>query len=321
MAFSQNITFNDTSPLPYLACLVPGISVELQEKLRNITNAVFLPLNLVMASLSFLSNLLLFVAVARMKTRQHPALKLLCSLAISDLLWAVVDFSRGIRKAAHIHLCPAKREEYTYISILCVFATLSNLAVISKDRYRAVQRPRWYRAHMTKSRALKEGIASWLLSLILVIVTFILSRLLPEKRFLAHIVGVIFYLGCLIVIISCYAGIFVANRRHSRYMSQKKMQSLAALEREKQLAWTIGFILLALGITFLPALATPIVLTTMGYRGLAPFRPYFMVLITFNGLINPLINCRRNDAIRRSIRGIFVRRRATRCVPTETVIP
>ena len=321
MAFSTNITFNETSPLPYLACLIPGISVELQEKLRAITNSVFVPLHLVMASLSFLSNLLLLVSVVRMKTRQHPSLRLLCSLAVNDLLWAAVVFSRGMRKATHIYLCPTKREEYTYICILCLFATLSNLAVISRDRYRAVQRPRWYRVHMTKSRALKEAIASWLISLTLVTVTFILSRLLPEKRFLAHILGVTFYLGCLVIIISCYTGIFVANRRHKKDMLQKEMQSLAALKREKQLAWTIGFILLALGITFLPALACPIVLTTMGYRGLAPFRPFFTILITFNGLINPLINCGRNDAIRRSIRDLFVCKRVTHFVRRATVVP
>ena len=319
MAFSPNITVNETSHLPYLACLIPGFSTELQEKLRNITNSVVLPLNLVMASMSFLSNLFLLVAVARMKTRQHPSLKLLCSLAISDLLWAVVSFSREMRKATHIHLCPTKREEYIYISMLCLFATMSNLAAISKDRYRAVRRPRWYRVHMTKSRALKEATVSWSLSLTLVILVFVSSRLLPEKRFLAHILGVIFYLVCLIIIITCYSGIFVANSRHKKYMFQREMQSLAALKREKKLAWTIGFILLALGVTFLPALASPIVLTTMGYRGLAPFRPFIMVLITFNGLINPLINCGRNDAIRRSIRGLFVCRKATCCVPRVAV--
>ena len=321
MAFSSNITFNVTIPLPYLACLIPGISVELQEKVRNITNSVILPLHLVMASLSFLNNLLLLVAVARMKTRRHPSLNLLCSLAISDLLWAVVGFSRGMRKATHLHLCPTKREEYTYASMLCLFATMSNLAAISRDRYRAVRRPRWYRAHMTKSRALKEAIVSWSSSLILVTLVFFLSRLLPEKRFLQHVLGIVFYLLCLITIITRYAGIFVASRRHGKHMFQKEMQSLAALNRERQLAWTIGFILLALGITFLPALASPVVLTTMGYRGLAPFRPFIMVLITFNGLINPLINCGRNGAIRRSARDIFLCRRGTRCVPGEAVVP
>ena len=322
MAFLPNITFNGpsgTSPSPYLACLIPGISDELQEKLRNITNSVFLPLHLVMASLSFLSNLLLLVAVARMRTRQHPSIKLLCSLAISDWLWAVVGFSRSLRRATHIHLCPANREEYTYVSILCLYATLSNLAFISKDRYRAIRRPRWYRAHMTRSRALKEALVSWSLSVTIVILAFILTRLLPEKGFLVHIVGVTFYLACLIIIITCYTGIFMANKRHNRFMFQREMQSLAALKREKQLAMTIGFILLVLAITFLPALASPIVLTTMGYRGLDPFRPFFMVLITFNGLINPLINCGRNNAIRRSLRDLIVCRRAARCVPSVAV--
>lgn len=320
MAFLPNITFNETSPLPYLACLVPDISVELQEKLRDVTNSVFLPVDLIMASLSFLSNLLLLVAVARMRTRQHPSLMLLCSLSISDLLWGALCFSRGIRKATHVHLCPTKRKEYTYISILCLFATLSNLAVISRDRYRAVRRPQWYRIHMTRSRALKEAFASWLSSVTLVFLVFVLSRLLPQKRFLVHFMGVLFYLVCFIIIITCYTGIFVASRRHNKHMSQKGRQSLAALKREKQLAWTVGFILLALGFTFLPALASPIVLTIMGYSK-SPFRLFFTVFITFNGLINPLINCGRNDSIRRSIRDLFVCIRVTRHVRRAAVVP
>lgn len=177
MDFLPNITFNKSSPLPYLECLVPDISVELQEKLRDVTNSVLLPLDLIMASLSLLSNLLLLVAVARMKSRQHPSLILLCSLSVSDLLWAALCFYRDIRKATHLHLCPTNREENAYISILCLFATLSNLAVISKDRYQAVSNPQWYRNHK---------------SVTAVLLVFMLSRFLPEKRFLVFFVGVAF---------------------------------------------------------------------------------------------------------------------------------
>lgn len=322
MAFLPNSTFNESSPLPYLACLVPGVSVEVQEKMRGITNSVLLPLDLIMASLSFLGNLLLLVAVRRIKSHQHPSLMLFCSLSVSDLLYAAMCFYRDVRKATHLHLCPTKREENTYIAILCLFATLSNLAVISEDRYRAVSRPRWYRSHMTRSLALKKASASWLVSVTAVLLVFMLSRLLPEKKFLMYFLGVIFFVMCVIIIIASYIGIFVADRRHKKKMLQQRQggQSLAALKREKQLARTVGFILLALVLTFLPALASPIVLTITGYR-IAPFRQFFTVFITFNGLMNPLINCGRNDAIRRSVRDLFVCSRATKHVPRGAVVP
>lgn len=321
MGFLPNITNNNSSPLPYLECLVPDVTVEVQEKIRDIINYVFLPLDMIMASLSFLSNVLLVVAVARMKSRQHPSRMLLCSLAISDILYAAFCLYRDTRKATHEHLCPAKREEDTYISILCLFATLSNLAVISKDRYRAINRPQWYRNHMTRSRALKEAFASWLSGVAAVLLVLALNHFLPEKRFLVYLVGVLFYLACVIIIVVSYIGIFVANRRHNKNMSRVSKQSRAALRREKQLAKTIGFILLALVLTLLPALATPIVLTIMGYRSKSPFRQFFTVFVTLNGLINPLINCGRDETIRKSVRNLFVCKRATRHVPGAAVVP
>lgn len=323
MAFLSNNTVNKSSPLPYLKCLVPDISVEAQEKLRNITNSVLLPLDLIMASLSLLSNLLLLVAIARMKGRQHPSLILLCSLSISDLLWAGLCFYKDIRKATHKHMCPKRNSEAnTYISILCLFSTLSNLAVLSKDRHRAVNSPQWYRNHATRSRAFKQASVSWILSVTAVLLVFMLSRLLPVKAFLVHFLGVIFYVVCVIVLISSYVGIFVASRRHSKNMVQHgRHLSLAVLKREKRLAKTVGFILLALVFTLLPALGSPIILTIMGYRSKAPFRLFFTVFITLNGLMNPLINCGRNNTIRKSVRDLFLCSRATKHTPRSAVVP
>lgn len=113
----------------------------------------------------------------------------------------------------------------------------------------------------------------------------------------------------------------MANRRHKKNMSQHGRRPLAVLKREKQLAKTIGFILLALVFTFLPALASPVILTIMGYRSKAPFRPFFTIFITFNGLMNPLINCGRNDTIRRSVRDLFACSKATKHVPGAAVVP
>lgn len=321
MTFLGNKTMNTSSPRPYLACLVADASVDVQEKLRDIANFVFLPLDLLMASLSFLSNLLLLTAVARMKARQHPSLMLLCSLSVSDMMWAGLCFYRDIRKVTHEFLCPPKREENTFMSIMCLFATLSNLAFISKDRFRAVGYPQWYRNHMTRSRALKEASVSWLLSTAAMMLVFVLSRKLPEKRFLVYAMGVIFYFTCFVTIIICYIGIFVASRRHKKGLYQEGIQTQLVLKREKQLAMTIGLILLILVFTFLPALASPIVLTIMGYKSKDPFRPFFTVFITLNGSMNPLINCGRNAAIRRSVRELFGCNGAARHVPTVAVAP
>ena len=134
---------NSTTPLPYLACLFPVTSKETQQNLRFVSNTVLLPLNMTLNFMSFTANFLLLVAVARIKVRQHPSLILLCSLSSSDLIWAVLSFYRNTKIIVHIHNCPSSGAEEIYLSIWYIFATLSNLTFISKDRFGAVRKPLW----------------------------------------------------------------------------------------------------------------------------------------------------------------------------------
>ena len=324
MAFQEpNGTTNDSSPLPYLACLVPDVSMEIQQKLRFITNSVLLPLDMTLAAMSFVSNCLLLISVVRIRTRQHPSLVLLCSLSVSDLISAAIYLYRDTRKAVHIHLCPPNSQAETYLSRLCIFATLSNLTVISKDRFRAIHRPQWYLNHVTKSRVLKEAFTSWLLSASAVLFILGVFQLLPEKSvFIKNIISVIFYVVCSLIIIVCYIGIFVVNRSHRKNMTRLRARhSAAVIERERKLAITVGLILLALVFTFLPALATPLVLSVMGYRSKSPFRSFFTIFITLNGILNPMINCGRNETIRRSARRLFDCKRHLRHFPSAYVAP
>ena len=56
--------------------------------------------------------------------------------------------------------------------------------------------------------------------------------------------------------------------------------------------------LIALVFTHLPALITPNVLNVLGYyKNKAPFEPFFMIFVTLNGLLNPLINFARNETL------------------------
>ena len=323
MAFAFNESANHSTPLPYLSCLVPGVSMEIQETLRFITNSVLRPLSLTLAFMSFIANCLLLVVVARMKTRTHPSFILLCSLSVSDIMWAAICFYREVRVAMHIHHCPQSREEETYLSIWCLFTTLNSLAIISNDRYRAVNKPRWYFNHMTMSRALKEALIGWLSSATTVLIVYVVVNFLPEKvKFINNMIAVIFCVACIFTIIASYIGIFVAIRRHRKSTTAQDgiRQSVAALNREKKLAFTVGFILVTLVFTFLPALASPIVLTLVGYKSKAPFRSLIFLFINLNGLLNPVINCGRNEAIQGSLRRLFGCQRRVRRVSSAAVV-
>lgn len=194
MAYPPNSTANHSGPLPYLRCLVSGVSMEIQQQLRFITNSVFRPLDMTLAVMSFLSNCILLIAVARIKPRAHPSLMLVCSLSMSDLAWATVTLYKGIRKVSHPHLCPPARGEDSYLSRAYFFVTLSNLAFMSKDRFRAVRSPRWYFNHVIKSRVLKEAFTSWPLGITAVLFILVCFTFLPKKaEFIKKVIRLIFY--------------------------------------------------------------------------------------------------------------------------------
>ena len=94
--------------LPYEACLIPHIPQDVQHTLRNIANFVVIPVDMLLASLSLVCNLLVLAAVIRTRSLHHPSLLLLCSLSITDILWAIFTIVRNIETVTHEHLCPGK---------------------------------------------------------------------------------------------------------------------------------------------------------------------------------------------------------------------
>ena len=67
------------------------------------------------------------------------------------------------------------------------------------------------------------------------------------------------------------------------------------------MANTVGLILLALVITFLPGLVTPLVLNAKGVPNVQLYRPFYGFGLLLNGLLNPLLNFGRNKEMRRAL--------------------
>ena len=101
-----------------------------------------------------------------------------------------------------------------------------------------------------------------------------------------------------------YVGIFISNKRQRQTIHQHGGHMLTALRREKRLANTVGLILIVLCCTFIPALSIPLILAILGFStaDLLPFRPFYALFITLNGLLNPLLNYGRNKDVRRAVR-------------------
>ena len=66
-------------------------------------------------------------------------------------------------------------------------------------------------------------------------------------------------------------------------------------------------------LTFVPAICFPAILSVSirvsggvnSFDNLAPWRPFYGVLISLNGLLNPLLNYGRNEDVRKALRDLI----------------
>ena len=300
MAANESSNF---SQLHYEECLIPSLPKQIQHRVHDITNYAVRLLGILTAVMSLLCNTLVFFTVTRTKSLRHPSLLILCSLSVTDVVFSLQALIREvfILSRPQMSMCLEPFSEVgLYLRILCYLATLSNLVVISKDRYLAISKPSWYHAHMTKSRAIKTILVSWLVSTMATLAVFTIANI-GFSVTLFFIVIFLFYVICVFMIVFNYVRFLIANRRHTRIMG-RNMRSV--VQREKKMSQLVSVILLSFLFSFFPALILPIVLVAIRLP-LDPFRPFNILLMTVNGLLNPLLNYSRNRNMRRAMRNLL----------------
>ena len=296
----MEMIINLSRPVPYQECLIPNLPEEIQHMVRDGTNHVVIPLNIVVAIMSFVCNVLVIWTVTRARSLQRPPLLMLCSLAITDLLYAPYSIFRFIEILAHEHTCPGEvSSEKGALSALCLLATLGNLAIISGDRYLAVTKPWGYRANVTKSRTMKMICATWLLSVAITVLLYLSEKFAGRFLPIGQITSLVFYIVCTTVITTSYLRIFC-----KKTPAEEVFHIRAILEREKRTANTVGLILLVLLVTFLPGVLCGLILYVNNVNA-KPFRPFYGFLYALNGFLNPLLNFGRNKEMRRALRNLI----------------
>ncbi|XP_067020258.1 adrenocorticotropic hormone receptor-like isoform X3 [Acropora muricata] len=310
-------SFNQTASsvaLPNQQCLLTSLPGHAQHILSDVTNLVVLPLETLLALLSVTCNTVILVAILRMRSIQRPSLLLLCSLSNTDIIWAITSAVHNINYFILKNFCPKQfSEEEVFTFVLCAFSTLGSLAVISCDRLLAVNNPWWYRSHATRSHAVKQITLVWVIAL-----TFSGTAAgyrhnnSPLLWWIHKYLGTVFSVGYALTIVGCYIGVLIVNCRHraSSHLYGGAMRTI--LRREKQIANTVGFILLVLCFTVLPAMIAPFVLFNFGFKpaDMTSLMPFNHILVTLNGLLNPLLNYGRNNDVRRAVHSLI---RCQRC--------
>ena len=289
------MTANTSGGVPYEACLMPNLPENQQQQIRDFTNYFVRPLGMLVALMSFVSNSLVIITVARKNSLQQPSMLMLSSLAFTDLFYASYSFITDAMTLTQEHMCPIGWSGESHsISVLCLLATLTNVAVISRDRYLAVRKPWWYRHHVTKPRAIKMICVAWLISILIALLSLFQGQIayIPNASYISLVI----YFVCFFIIGFSYLCIYLKKNQPGNG-GQMNLVS----QREKRLSNTVALIVLVLCLTFLPGLILPLALHMAGLHRLKPFRPFYVFLLLLNGLLNPLVNFGRSREMRRGL--------------------
>ena len=290
----------NTSLFPYQKCLTVALSdKETQLQLRDITNYVIIPVQILVIFVSLVCNAFVVITVAQTQSlRQHPPQLMLSSLAITDVIFALNALYRDILVLAHEHKCPSNTTNPLFAS-LSIQATLGNIAIISIDRYLAVRKLWWYRAHMTISRALKMTGLPWVANVVVTSLLYLES--LSDGPFpFGKIIAFLFYFLCIFCAIFSHIFLFCNKTPPEEVINIRNVY-----EREKRLANTVTWILLLLVVLFLPGTIVPLVLIAANVPNVPAYARYSVFLLLLNGLLNPLVNFGRNKRMRKALRKLM----------------
>ena len=289
-------------------CLLSSIPKDKRHTLYDVSYFFVLPLDTSLATLSFIFNSLIVAAVLRSPSIHRPSLLFLCSLSMTDVVWAVFSLYKNIQSFVSVETCPKEvkgsGEFFPYFT--SAYSTLGNLALISFDRLLALSKPLWYRARVTRAYTIKQILFVWMVSGILA--GFRATAIsFPSLTLESRLGGLLWFAVCVSTIIFCYISILNTNRRNRVVIAQYNGDIRAILVREKRVAKTVGLILAVLCCTFLPAFTVPVVLNLWGFSDeeITPLRLFYLLFVTLNGLMNPILNYSRNQEVRLAVRKII----------------
>ena len=146
------------------------------------------------------------------------------------------------------------------ILTLVINAPLSHLAVISVDRYIAIRYPLRYQVLVTKTGIMISIILAWAITFMVTINELVLA-LISESIHSSYsrvniivqtVTGSVF----IVVILLSYGYIYSETRRQVKRLRAEQLpqEEIQRIKKERKAATTLAIILIALVITYLPAI-------------------------------------------------------------------
>ena len=292
-------------------CFLKGVPQDLQLNYFYYSNFVLTPFTALLGLWCFLSNGSVLIAILRGGLQIRAGLFTLCSLTLTDLLWAVlvvplyISFRVAELKTGKVCANRSDWDNPFMVSsfFLCLFSTVGTLGVMSVDRFLAVSKPMWYKVVVKKRHTIFACCGVWFTSLSMVILKQV--ALFPRKVlelfeacYIAPICSLIIILQVLTLVQLRRHNNGVANMNEGGAQVPNPRQVNAT---ERQLAVVTRHVVALLGLVIVPVSLSVILSEVIGITLSYFAEPLYYTIATLCSGINPVLYYRGNAQIREGV--------------------
>lgn len=270
--------------------------------LSDMEATILASVNVVFSLCGVFGNVLVFIVVARNRQLHTVTNTFITSLAVADLLACIVAQPMYAVFLYGLPPNPAygiTRKTFSYVSVI---ASISNLAVVTIDRYVAIVSPMQYQLRANFKSAFILLCLIWVISLGLGIPSGI-------KQSVQHIT-VYYILALVAIIVPIYVRIYLIARRQARVIARQvehiKKDSKSKGERENIAAKTIGNVLGVFIICWLPLIIIPMVFRySTANRIVRRALKWAQTVALCSSAVNPVIYSLKTQIFRKELKKFF----------------
>lgn len=297
-------------------CFVKGFPQDLQLNYFYYSNFVLTPVTALLGLWCFLSNGSVLIAILRGGLQIRTGLFTLCSLTLTDLLWAVLvvplylSFRVAELKTGKVCANRSDWDNPFMVSsfFLCLFSTVGTLGVMSVDRFLAVSKPMWYKVVVKKRHTIFACCGVWFTSLSMVVLKQV--ALFPRKLLELFEACYIAPICSLIIILQVLT--LVQLRRHNNGVANMNEggaqvpnpRQVNAMER--QLAVVTRHVVALLGLMIVPISLSVVLSQIIGIQLSYFAEPLYYTIASLCSGINPVLYYRGNAQIREGVAKLVI---------------
>ena len=262
----------------------------------------------VVCPFTILLNILVIVAVKKIRELQTNSNILIASLAVTDLSVGAVSMPLTITLDALILRATVSEDIICTINEISGFVlytacgvSLLHLTLIAWERYVAIVKCMEYKVIVTKGRVKRYAGIAWISALVIKALYGALGVVHVRYQVLL-VVDVIYsliWLICFSLMVYFYRMVYIEMRKRNRNQISQ-VSALIKARIESKIAYTVFLLTVAVFIASVPAVVFSIVVTFSPIFQANSFYRWAEIFIQVNSLVNPALYFYRNNRYRKA---------------------